>query len=127
MTLLNKVVEMEYIITVNVNITYTDADKKSVNTSFTTEPIQVDRNDQRTIKMLLDHVVDKCCMPSGLDKITFQAFIYYDKSPSFARIRSADRKLSVQQFIQKFELSSFHPDRSHFILFYKRSCQASSC
>ena len=113
MTLLNKVVEMEYIITINVNITYIDANQNSVNNALSTAPIRVNRNDQGTIKMLLDHVVGKC-MPPGLKKTNYHPLIYYDEPPGFSRVRHVDRKLSMQQFIQKFMPSSLHPGRTHF-------------
>ena len=104
---------MEYFFTIDAYITYIDANQNYVNKALSTGPIRVNRNDQGTIKMLLDHVVGKC-MPPGLKKTNFHPLIYYDEPPGFSRVRHVDRKLSMQQFIQKFMPSSLHPGRTHF-------------
>ena len=57
MTLLNKVVEMEYIITINANITYIDANQNPVNDGFTTGPFKVDQNDQRKMMVLFENLL----------------------------------------------------------------------
>ena len=112
MTLLNKVVEMEYIITINVNITYIDANQNSETNSFTTGSFQVQQDDQKTIKMLSDHVVYHC-IPPGYELIRYH-LIYYDQLPGFAILGDADMNMSVQQFMQSRTPSSRDLNRTDF-------------
>ena len=104
---------MEYIITVNGSTTSIDADKNPVHSTFTWGPVKVQRNNQRTLESLFDHVLYQC-VPPALKTLKYHVFIYHDEPPGFTEIRSADMGLSVQQFIRNFSPSSLHRDRTHF-------------
>ena len=114
MILLNKVVEMEYIITINVNTTYIDANQNSVNIASTTGPVRVQHDDQRTMKMLFDDARNRY-MPPGLNLLRCSVLMYYDAQPGFAIFPSADMNIPVQQFMQNKRPSSRHLNRTNFI------------
>ena len=94
MILLNKIVEMEHIFTINVNIKYIDANQNFVNEGHTTDPFQVEQNDQRTMLTLFESLLGRC-MQSGLKLIKLHILIYYDHLPAFAIIPDADMNLTV--------------------------------
>ena len=112
MTSLNKVVEMEYIFTINVNTTYIDANQNPVNNASTTGPILVDRNDQMVT--LFDRELGRC-IPPGLGLKTISVLIYNDEPLGFAILGDADMNMSVNQFIESITPSSRHPNRTNFI------------
>ena len=114
MTLLNKVVKMEYIITINVNTTYIDADQNSVNIASTTGPVRVQQDDQRTMLVILADAIDQY-MPRGLNPLSSKALMYYDAQPFFAIVSWVDMNTPVQQFMQSRNPSSRHPNRTNFI------------
>ena len=104
---------MEYIITINVNITYIDANQKSEHDGFTTGPVRVDQNDPRSVGALIDHVVLKY-MPPGLELIRYHATLYYDGPPGFGKQEKSHRDIPIQQFIRSKKPSSSHLDRKQF-------------
>ena len=116
MTLLNKVVEMEYIITINVNTFFVDAIQNPVNDGVTTGPIQVEQNDQKTMITFFENLLVQC-IPTGLELFNhglLMVLMYNDQLPGFAMVPGDHMNLSVQQFMQSITPSSVHLNRNHY-------------
>ena len=120
MTLLKKVVEMEYIITINVNAFFIDANQNFVNAGYATGPFQVQQNDQRTMTTLFLNLLDQYeqRIPQVLQEvepIKVQVLMCYDDQPGFEVVSDADMNLPVLQFMRTRMPSSRHSNRSHFV------------
>ena len=111
---------MEYIITINVNAFFIDANQNFVNDGYATDPFQVHQDDQRTVTTLFENLLDQYQeripqVLQAVEEIKLQVLMCYDDQPGFEVVSGADMNLPVLQFMRTRMPSSRHSNRSHFI------------